>query len=194
MTNAVDKDGVLLPDAQRHTKFGKLLRATSLDELPQLWNIFKGDMSIIGPRPKVAKDMMLFTKYYVGTDVRPGITGYSQAYSRNNVTWTKRLADDNYYAKNMSLWLDIKIVFKTVATVLSREAIDKEKYFYYADEMLDKNHITQSEYDHVMLKSREIEARCGMGEKLYIQDFALNNVKDMPVVAEVQEYNKEKSA
>ena len=194
MTNAVDKDGIPLPDDQRHTKFGKILRATSLDELPQLWNIFKGDMSIIGPRPKVAKDMMLFTKYYKGTDVRPGITGYSQAYSRNNITWTKRLEDDNYYAKKMSLFLDIKIVFKTIATVLSRSAIDKEKYFYYADELLDKNHISKSEYDYVMLKSREIEARCGMGETLYIQDFALNNIKDMPVVAEVEKYNKEKSA
>lgn len=194
MSNAKDENGILLPDAERHTKFGKLLRKTSLDELPQLWNILKGDMSLIGPRPKVAKDMMLFTKYYYGADVRPGITGYNQAYSRNNTTWTKRLEDDNYYVRNMSLWLDIKIVFKTIATVLSRTAVDKEKYFYYADEMLDKKHITQNEYDYVMLKAREIDAKCALGEKLNIKDYMFCNDRDMPVVAEVKEYKDTKSA
>lgn len=193
MSNAKDSNGVLLPDEQRHTKFGKLLRSTSLDELPQLWNILKGDMSLIGPRPKVPKDMLLFTKYYYGTDVRPGITGYGQAYSRNNTSWTKRLQDDNYYAKNFSLWIDIKIIFKTISMVLKKSDIDKEKYFYYADELLDKKLISQSDYDYVMLKSRELEARCGMGEKLNIKDFALNNDRDMPVVSDVKTYN-EKSA
>jgi len=194
MSNAKDENGVLLPDDQRHTKFGKMLRATSLDELPQLWNILKGDMSIIGPRPKVPKDMMLFTKYYHGVDVRPGITGYSQAYNRNNITWTKRLNDDNFYAKNMSLGLDIKIIIKTISAVLKKSNIDKEKYFYYADELLDKNFITKNEYDYVMLKSREIDARCALGEKLNIKDFALNNEKDMPVVADVKTYGDDKTA
>jgi len=195
MTNAKDENGILLPDAQRHTKFGRLLRATSLDELPQLWNIFKGDMALIGPRPKVAKDYLLFHKYYKGTDVRPGITGYSQAYGRNGVSWTKRLNHDNYYVDNVSFGLDVKIIFKTIATVLSKSDINKEKYFYYADELLDKGLITKNEYDAVMLKARELEARCGMGEKLNIKDFALNNEKDMPVVAEVEAYKKdEKSA
>ena len=191
MTNAKDENGVLLPDDKRHTKFGRLLRATSLDEMPQLWNVFKGDMSIIGPRPKVPKDMLFFTKYYTGDDVRPGITGYSQAYGRNGVSWTRRLREDNYYAKNLSLGLDIKIIFKTVQTVLSKSDINKEQYFYYADELLDKKLITENEYNAYLLKAREIEARCGMGEKLNVRDFALNTLRDMPVVSDVEKYNKE---
>lgn len=194
MTTAKDKDGNDLSDELRHTKFGKLLRATSLDELPQLWNIFKGDMSLIGPRPKVPKDMLFFTKYYYGTDVRPGITGYSQAHGRNGVTWTKRLKDDNYYVDNVSFFMDLKIVFLTIVAVFKKSNIDKEKYFYYADEMLDKNLISKSEYDAYLLKARELEARCGMGEKLNVKDYALNTVRDVAVPAEIIPYNKDKKS
>lgn len=195
MTTAKDKDGNDLPDEQRHTKFGKLLRATSLDELPQLWNIFKGDMSLIGPRPKVPKDMVFFNKYYKGDEVRPGITGYSQAHGRNGVSWTKRLRDDNYYVENVSFAIDVKIIFLTVVAVFKKSNIDKEKYFYYADEMLDKGLISKSEHDAYLLKARELEARCGMGEKLNIKDYALNNVRDVAIPAEIIPYKKdEKSA
>lgn len=194
MTTAKDSAGNDLPDELRHTKFGKLLRASSLDELPQLWNIFKGDMSLIGPRPKVPKDMIFFTKYYYGTDVRPGITGYSQANGRNGVTWTKRLNDDNYYVDHMSLGLDIKILFLTVLAVFSRSNIDKEQYFYYGDELLDKGLITENEYSACKLKARELEARCGLGEKLNIFDYMLNTSRDMPVVSDVKTWSDEKSA
>ncbi len=191
MTNAKDKNGIDLPDEQRHTKFGKILRATSMDELPQLWNIFKGDMSIIGPRPKVPKDMLFFNKYYHGDDVRPGITGYSQAHGRNGVSWTKRFQDDNYYVDNLSFAMDVKIFFLTIVAVFKKSNIDKEQYFYYADEMLDKGLITKSEYDTYQLKARELEARCGMGEKLNIRDYALINERDVAVPAEIIVRNKD---
>lgn len=195
MTTAKDKDGNDLPDDQRHTKFGKLLRATSLDELPQLWNIFKGDMSIIGPRPKVPKDMLFFNKYYKGDDVRPGITGYSQAHGRNGVSWTKRLRDDNYYVDNVSFVMDVKIIFLTIVAVFKKSNIDKEQYFYYADELLDKGLITKSEYDAYHLKARELESRCGMGEKVNVRDYSLYKVRDVAIPAEIIKINKdEKSA
>ena len=194
MSTAKDKDGVDLPDELRHTKFGKLLRATSLDELPQLWNIFKGDMSFVGPRPKVPKDMLFFNKYYKGDDVRPGITGYSQAHGRNGISWTKRLNGDNYYTENVSLLMDIKIIFLTVVAVFKKSNIDKKQYFYYADEMLDKGLITQSEYDAYHLKARELEARCGMGEKVNIRDYALYKTRDVAIPAEIVARDEQKSA
>lgn len=194
MTTAKDKDGNDLPDELRHTKFGKLLRSTSLDELPQLWNVFKGDMSIIGPRPTIPKDMLFFTKYYHGTDVRPGITGYHQTHGRNGVTWTKRLNSDNYYVDHMSFWLDIKILFLTVVVVLKRSNIDKEQYFYYCDEMLDKGLVTQAEYDAYLLKARELSARCGMGETIIVQDYALNKVHDVAVPSTIVPYKEDKKS
>jgi len=195
MSNAKDKEGNLLPDDVRLTRYGKLLRKTSLDELPQLWNIFKGEMSLIGPRPQMVVNNIFYSKQvYAVYDVTPGITGYSQVYGRNGVSWTKRFLQDEYYVKHQSLWLDIKIFFKTIQVVFSKSNIDKEQYMRYKDELLDKGLISKNEHDAYVLKSREIEARCGMGETLYIQDFALNNVKDMPVVAEVEKYNREKSA
>lgn len=195
MNNAKDKDGNLLPDNVRLTGYGKFIRKTSLDELPQLWNIFKGEMSLIGPRPQMIINNIFYSKQvYAVYDVTPGITGYSQVYGRNGVSWTKRFMQDEYYVKHQSFWLDVKIFFKTIQVVFSKSNIDKEQYMRYKDELLDKGLITKNEHDAYVLKSREIEARCGMGEKLHIQDFALNNVKDMPIVAEVNKYNKEKSA
>ena len=190
MTNAKDKDGNLLPDDVRLTKFGKLLRTTSLDELPQLWNIFKGDMNLIGPRPQMIENDIFYSKQvYKALDTTPGITGYSQVNGRNGVSWTTRLKQDMYYVEHESLWLDIKIFFKTIAVVFEKSNIVKEQYLRYGDELLDKGLITENEHKAYKLKSRELEARCGLGEKLNIKDFALNNDRDMPVVSDVKEYN-----
>lgn len=195
MTNAKDKDGNLLPDDKRITKFGKFIRTTSLDELPQLWNIFKGDMSLIGPRPQMIENDIFYSKHvYRALDTTPGITGYSQVNGRNGVSWTTRLKQDMYYVENESFWLDIKIFFKTIKVVFEKSNIVKEQYLRYGDELLDKGLITQNEYSACKLKARELEARCGLGEKLNIKDYALNNYKDMPVVADVQAYDKSKSA
>lgn len=195
MTNEKDEKGNLLPDDVRLTKFGKILRTTSLDELPQLWNILKGEMSLIGPRPQMIENDIFYSKQVsraLGTT--PGITGYSQVNGRNGVSWTTRLKQDMYYVEHESLWLDIKIFFKTIAVVFEKSNIVKEQYLRYGDELLDKGLITENEYSACKLKARELEARCGLGEKLNIFDYMLNTSRDMPVVSDVKTWSDEKSA
>lgn len=124
MTNETDENGVLLPGPQRLTKFGRLLRSTSLDELPAVWNILKGDLSLVGPRPLPVK----YQPYYYPHErprhsVRPGLTGWAQVHGRNAVSWDDKFRMDVEYVENMSLWLDIKILFMTVGKVLKRSDI-----------------------------------------------------------------------
>ena len=127
MTNAKDGNGNLLPDEKRLTGYGKLLRKTSIDELPELINILKGDMAIVGPRPLLVKYLPLYNERQKRRhEVRPGLTGYAQAYGRNSLTWEEKFEKDVYYVENASLWLDIKILFKTVAVVLKSEGISSE--------------------------------------------------------------------
>lgn len=119
MTNAKDKDGNLLSDADRLTRYGKFLRNTSLDELPELFNILKGDMSVIGPRPLLVQ----YLPYYIEEerhrhDVRPGLTGWAQVNGRNNITWEEKFAWDVKYVENISFSIDVYILFKTVKNVL----------------------------------------------------------------------------
>lgn len=127
MTNAKDGNGNLLPDEKRLTGYGKLLRKTSIDELPELINILKGDMAIVGPRPLLVKYLPLYNERQKRRhEVRPGLTGYAQAYGRNSLTWEEKFEKDVYYVEKVSLWLDIKILFKTVAVVLKSEGISSE--------------------------------------------------------------------
>ncbi len=127
MSNKKDKEGNLLPDEQRLNKYGKFLRATSLDEIPELLNIFKGDMAIVGPRPLLVRYLDRYTiEQRRRHDVRPGLTGYAQAYGRNALTWEEKFQKDIFYVENTSLWLDIKIIFKTIAVVFKREGISSE--------------------------------------------------------------------
>ena len=124
MTNAKDKKGELLPDEKRLTKFGKFLRSTSLDELPELFNILKGDMSFIGPRPLLVEYLPYYTKAeHHRHDVRPGLTGLAQANGRNLVKWNQRLKFDVQYAKNVSFIQDLKIILSTIAVVFKRSGI-----------------------------------------------------------------------
>lgn len=195
MTNEKDVDGNLLPDEVRLTKFGKFLRTTSLDELPQLINIVKGEMNLIGPRPQMVENDIFYSKQvYRALDTTPGITGYSQVHGRNGVSWTTRLKQDMYYVEHESLWLDIKIFFKTIAVVFEKSNIVKEQYLRFGDELLDKGLITENEHKAYKLKARELEARCGMGEKLNVKDYALNTVRDVAVPAEIVPYNKDKKS
>ena len=128
MTNATDENGKLLPDAKRLTKFGKILRATSLDELPELWNILKGDMSLVGPRPWLVRYLKLYTEYEMQRQlVRPGLTGWAQVNGRNAAGWEERFKYDVEYVQKVSFWLDVKIVLLTVKNVLTHENIDFEK-------------------------------------------------------------------
>ena len=127
MTDEKDKDGNLLPDDQRLTKFGKLLRSTSLDELPELFNIFKGDMSIVGPRPLLVKYLPLYNEHQKHRhDVRPGFTGWAQCNGRNAISWEEKFDLDIYYVKHVSFRLDLSIIFKTIKIVFLREGISSD--------------------------------------------------------------------
>lgn len=119
MTNERDEHGNLLPDEKRLTRLGKLLRSTSLDELPELWNVLNGDMSLVGPRPLLMEYLNYYTKEEeTRHKMRPGLTGLAQVSGRNNVKWDERLALDVKYVKEWSIWLDIKILFKTALQVI----------------------------------------------------------------------------
>lgn len=127
MTNETDENGDLLPDEIRLTKFGKLLRSTSLDELPELFNILKGDMSIVGPRPLLVKYLPRYNEHQKHRhDVRPGFTGYAQVHGRNAISWEEKFDLDVYYTKYISFLLDVKIILKTVKVVLFREGITSD--------------------------------------------------------------------
>lgn len=124
MTDANDKDGNLLPDEDRLPAFGRKLRATSLDELPELWNIFKGEMAVVGPRPLLVQYLPFYTDEEAHRhDVRPGLTGWAQVNGRNVTMWDERLQQDLYYVKNCSLLLDLKILFMTVMKVVKKSDI-----------------------------------------------------------------------
>lgn len=127
MTCEKDETGKLLPDEKRLTKYGKLLRSTSIDELPELINIFIGNMSIVGPRPLLVSYLPLYSeKQKHRHNVRPGLTGYAQVNGRNSISWEDRFALDVEYTEKVSLWLDIKIIFKTVLAVFKREGISSK--------------------------------------------------------------------
>ena len=127
MTNARDREGHLLSDGERLTPFGKRLRSTSLDELPELFNVLTGDMSLVGPRPLVMHYLDLYSPEQARRhDALPGITGLAQVHGRNNVPWERRFALDVFYVDHQSLWFDLKILLLTVWKVLSREGINQE--------------------------------------------------------------------
>ncbi len=127
MTDERDENGELLPDEVRLTQFGKTLRSTSLDELPELWNIFKGDMSIVGPRPLMVRYLPLYNEIqHRRHTVKPGLTGLSQVTGRNGLSWPERFEKDVFYTENISFDLDFKIVIKTILTVIRKEGINSE--------------------------------------------------------------------
>lgn len=170
MNNKKDKDGNLLPDSQRITAWGKIIRKLSIDELPQFFNILKGDMSFIGNRPKLVKDVVFYEKQVLDQYVmRPGITGYAAAYGRNRNTWEATFEKDKFYNQNVSLWLDIKIIFKTIGTVFTNKGEshanteedkrnEKEQEYYYADYLLRIQKITKEQYDKGLEISKQIIA------------------------------------
>ena len=127
MTDQRNADGELLPDEQRLTHFGKILRSTSLDELPELWNILRGDMSIVGPRPLLVKYLPLYNAHQARRHaVTPGLTGYAQVHGRNAISWEEKFDLDVYYVDHISFGLDVKIIFMTVRYVFAHEGISAE--------------------------------------------------------------------
>ena len=145
-----DENGNLLPDSERLTKFGKVLRSTSLDELPELVNILKGDMSIVGPRPLLIRDMLFMTdEQRKRHTVRQGLTGLAQINGRNNINWEEKLEYDLQYIKNITFVGDVKIIFKTVLKVLKRDDINTDGMDTaedLCDYLLRTNKITEKEY------------------------------------------------
>jgi lipopolysaccharide/colanic/teichoic acid biosynthesis glycosyltransferase len=124
MSDKLGADGHLLPDADRLSRFGRLLRATSFDELPELWNVIKGDMSLVGPRPLLMEYLPLYSAEQARRhEVRPGITGWAQVNGRNALSWDDKFRLDVWYVDNQNIWLDIKILFMTVRKVLMRDGI-----------------------------------------------------------------------
>jgi lipopolysaccharide/colanic/teichoic acid biosynthesis glycosyltransferase len=127
MKNATDVKGNTLPDAERMTPFGNILRSTSLDELPELWNVLKGDMSLVGPRPLLMQYLPLYSKEQARRhEVRPGVTGWAQINGRNAISWEDKFKLDIWYVDNRSFWLDIKILLLTVKKVLIKDGISAE--------------------------------------------------------------------
>jgi sugar transferase EpsL len=127
MTNKCDLDGNLLPDSIRLTKFGQLLRLTSLDELPGLWNVIKGNMSLVGPRPLLVEYLPLYNNRQLRRhEVLPGITGWAQVNGRNSISWDEKFELDVWYVDNQSIWLDVKILWLTVKKVIMRDGINQD--------------------------------------------------------------------
>lgn len=158
MTDARDEKGKLLPDAQRLPKFGAILRSTSLDELPEVFCILKGDMSVIGPRPQLVRDMVFMTDYQrMRHTAKPGLTGLAQVKGRNAVTWEDKLGWDLKYIEHVHFWGDLKILLETVAVVFKRVGItdgENATALDYGDVLLKVGKVNKQEYDAKMVKAK----------------------------------------
>lgn len=166
MTNERDENGNLLPDEKRLTKYGSFLRKSNFDELPQLWNIFIGNMSFIGPRPKLVRDIVFFNEEQNKRSViRPGITGWAQVNGRNDSSWETTIKYDLEYinCKNM-FWMDIKIFFKTIALFFKRNrsaelGTANHEFYRYGDYLLKTGKISQEEYDAGVQKAKQMTGK-----------------------------------
>lgn len=160
MTNKTDENGNLLPDEQRLTKFGIKLRSSSLDELPEIINILKGDMSFIGPRPQLVKDYVFFDEEVMKRQsVRPGLSGLAQVNGRNNISWEKKFEYDLQYVKKVTFLKDLGIFFKTIGKVFKRSDIDKDGFATdedYGDYLLRTNKINADYYNQRVSYSKEL--------------------------------------
>lgn len=176
MTNKKDAEGNLLPDKDRMTKWGTILRKLSLDELPQLFNILKGDMSIIGPRPRMVEECVFLDESQQDRfKVRPGITGWAQVNGRNNITLDKVVQFDKEYIQKVSFWFDIKIVFKTIGCIFSRKGVNKEGTVsneFHGDYLLRTGKIDGEYYKERISLAKQMIAKAKSKKKV---KFAVKN-------------------
>ena len=160
MSNKKDSSGNLLPDEQRLNGYGKFIRSTSLDELPELFNIFIGDMSIIGPRPQLVRDMVFMSdEQRHRHDVRPGLSGLAQVSGRNNITWEQKFEYDLQYIEKISLFGDVVLIFKTVLKVFKRSDISREgtaSDIDFGDWLLQEGKVSKKEYENKQTEARSI--------------------------------------
>ncbi len=160
MTCEKDENGDLLPDEKRLTRYGQLLRSTSLDELPELFNIFIGQMSIVGPRPQLVRDMVFMSdEVRVRHSVSPGLTGLAQCSGRNAVSWEKKFEYDLKYIEKITLWGDVAIIFKTVFKVFARDGITEDGEATatdLGDYLLSKGEVSKEEYDSLQVEANEL--------------------------------------
>ena len=160
MTDEKDKDGNLLPDADRLPAFGRLLRSTSLDELPEVFCILKGDMSVIGPRPQLVRDMVFMSETQrMRHTAKPGLTGLAQVKGRNAVTWEEKLNWDLKYIERVTFWGDVKILFETVAVVFKRSGItdgENATALDYGDALLKTGKVSKPQYDALQAHARNL--------------------------------------
>ena len=170
MTDERDEGGALLPDEKRLTKFGKMLRATSLDELPELFNVLRGDMTLVGPRPQLVRDMVFMTeRQRMRHTAKPGMSGLAQIKGRNSVAWDDKLEWDLKYIEKVSFWGDLKIVFITIRMLLLREDAGEEFCGTditddYGDVLLAEGRVSREQYDLLQAKAKEmIEERERLG-------------------------------
>lgn len=160
MTCEKDKDGNFLPDEKRLTKYGKLLRSTSLDELPELFNILKGDMSLVGPRPQLVRDMVFMTEQQrLRHKVRPGLSGLAQINGRNAIKWENKLAYDLEYIEKITFFADMRIIFQTVVKVFKRADISEdgmETAEDFGDYLLRIGSVSKDEYENLQSEAKEL--------------------------------------
>ena len=163
MSNAKDKDGNLLPDEKRLNAYGKFLRSTSLDELPEEFNIFLGHMSVIGPRPQLVRDMIFMSeKQRHRHDIRPGLSGLAQINGRNNASWDQRFDDDLKYLSRYSFFYDIKIIVLTVLKMFKKSDVNTDGMATsedYGDYLLRLNLVTNEEYDEKIIEAKKRQAK-----------------------------------
>ncbi len=164
MTNKKDADGNLLPDDKRLTGYGRFLRSTSLDELPELINIIKGDMSVVGPRPQLVRDMVFMTdRQRKRHTVRQGLTGLAQINGRNNMSWEQKLEYDLEYIENITFWGDVKIIIKTFKKVFERDGVSSEGMDTaedLGDCLLRRGEVSKQEYNEMQESAKKLLAAC----------------------------------
>ncbi len=192
MTCEKDEFGNLLPDEKRLTKYGRVLRSTSLDELPELFNVFVGHMSVVGPRPMLVRDMVFMSDdVRMRHAVRSGVTGLAQVSGRNNITWEQKFEYDIKYVNKISLFGDISILFKTVLKVLKRSDIEREgtvSDIDYGDWLKENGTVTEEEYDLKQAEAKRICAKI-LGEEPYV--VAETQISDVVVDENVEQASEE---